>query len=88
MMEKLVQARLDQFRKLKYAITSAFDLLGETPKEVWLQDILEAGEDPFVVLKENVNSKMESRKKTIEAKRDQRQEEKDKLEDRFLRLAT
>lgn len=86
-MEKLVQTRLEKFRKLKFAITSAFDLLGETPKDEWTIRILEADEDPFVVLKENVNHTLETKRKNIEARRDQKQKYKNELEEKLVRLS-
>ena len=86
-MENLVQTRLKKFRELKFAITSAFDLLGETPKDEWTIRILEADEDPFVVLKENVNQILETKRKNIETRRDQKQKLKDELEEKIVRLA-
>ena len=86
-MEKLVQTRLEKFRKLKLAINSAFELLGETPKDEWTIRILEADEDLFVVLKENVNHILETKRKAIEARRDQKQNYKDELDEKLVRLA-
>jgi hypothetical protein len=86
-MEKLVQTRLEKFRKLKLAINSAFELLGETPRDEWTIRILEADEDLFVVLKENVNQTLETKRKAIEARRDQKQKYKDELEEKIVRLA-
>jgi len=86
-MENLVQTRLKKFRELKFAITSAFDLLGETPKDEWTIRIIEADEDPFVVLKENVNQILETKRKNIETRRDQKLKLKDELEEKIVRLA-
>lgn len=86
-MEKLAQTRLEKFRQLKLAINSAFELLGETPRDEWTIRILEADEDLFVVLKENVNHTLETKRKAIEARRDQKQKYKDELEEKIVRLA-
>ena len=72
MMEKLRQERWDEFESLKRDICHSYDLIGETPKETFTQDIIREEPDSFTAVNPDNLEELRVTKRLLGERREER----------------